>query len=74
MSVEIVEIVAVTFVVWIVVALFVAARAKRRREAEAAATDASMVFGTDAKRVCLGRKEPGSTRRKVGGISSGESY
>jgi hypothetical protein len=37
MSFEIVEIVAVTFAVWIVAALFVAARAKRRREAEAGA-------------------------------------
>jgi hypothetical protein len=37
MNIEIVEIIAVTFAVWIVAALFVAARAKRRREAEAAA-------------------------------------
>ncbi len=36
MSVEIVEIIAVTFAVWIIAALFVAARAKRRREAETA--------------------------------------
>ena len=37
MNVEIVEIIAVTFAVWIVAALFVAARVKRRREAETAA-------------------------------------
>jgi hypothetical protein len=37
MNVEIVEIVAVTFAVWIVAALFVAARVNRRREAETAA-------------------------------------
>jgi hypothetical protein len=37
MSFEIVEIIAVTFAVWIVAALIVAARAKRRREAEAGA-------------------------------------
>ena len=36
MSVEIVEIIAVTFAVWIVAALFVAGRAKRRRESETA--------------------------------------
>lgn len=37
MNIEIVEIIAVTFAVWIIVALFVSARARRRREAEAAA-------------------------------------
>jgi hypothetical protein len=37
MNIEIVEIIAVTFAVWIVAALFVAGRAKGRRETEAAA-------------------------------------
>jgi hypothetical protein len=37
MNIEIVEIIALTFVVWIIAALFVAARAKKRRDAEAAA-------------------------------------
>lgn len=37
MNIEIVEIIAVTFAVWIIAAVWVAARAKRRRESEAAA-------------------------------------
>jgi hypothetical protein len=36
MNIEIVEIIALTFAVWIVAALVVAGRAKRRREAESA--------------------------------------